>query len=380
MTILFLIFLFLIWWSVQGYFLFLYISGRGKTKFHYPQNEKQPELNRKFSIIVPTFNEEQVILEKVDNLKKFTDKNFEVIFIDASTDKTPQLIEHEIKGLDFMRLVRTEKPGRSNQINSVLDTIETEFIVMTDADTILGNDMLGKLEKEFNDPRIGLVAGYVVPYTDYKLDILFWQSQNIMRVAESFYGHCPVASGGLYAFRKKLLEGKIPIDVWADDIYIPFLVNLKGFNSVYSSNIPVKEIRGPHSFNEFLTSKVRKAKDNMRELFRFLPKVFLMKPDWLVVYLTRFIQVVFSPILICLLVLMLIFCPYLLKVFSYAMVLSLIPAYFHKKFLRKISSVKEKFKFWDLLKIFALTNLILFLAIISFFFKNKFHYTRIEKK
>ena len=230
---------------MQGYFLFLYFY-RKRKEADYSDSTLQGarKTQYKFSIIVLSFNEKNLIEKKIENLKALTYPQFEVFFVDASTDNTPQLIEKNISGSSHFHLIRVEKPSRSIQINKALSEVTGVFVLVTDVDAEMEKDALEKIGKEFKNEKIGVVGTYVMPGTDYKIDNLFWRTQNMMRHMESIYMHCPVVSGACYAFRRTLVMS-LPEDVWADDIYIPFLVNSKGFYSVYSHNIIVKEKRSP---------------------------------------------------------------------------------------------------------------------------------------
>ncbi len=373
MLIAFIFLLLLFWWAFQGYFLFLLIV----IKFKKENKKDLKASNRKFNIIVPVYNEESIIEEKLRNLQNLKYDNFEVYFADASIDSTTQFIEKFIAQDQRFHLVKISKPGRSNQINTVLSNIHSDFVVVTDADSILDATALEKLDKYFEDNSVGFVGGYVVPLSKYKFDLLFWQSQNTMRILESRYGFCSVSSGAFYSFRRDIIDKQIPANVWAEDIYLPFFINTKGFRSLYAQDIKVQEIRSPGNFKDLIITKVRKAKDNMRELFRFLPLIVKMKYQWLIVFLTRFVQVVLSPLICLTMLVMLILNIELFKFFTLFLVFVICASFLQFNFLRKLSLEKAKISPFSLMKIFFITNIVLFLALISLIFKNKKHYVKV---
>jgi cellulose synthase/poly-beta-1,6-N-acetylglucosamine synthase-like glycosyltransferase len=326
---------------------------------------------------VPVFNEENIIEKKIKNLRDLKAEKDEVIFVDASSDKTAQIIEKNISSLPNSKLIRSEKAGRSYQINKALKEAKGDFILITDVDAMMEQNALEQIKDKFRDEELGVVAGYVIPLTNYKVDFLFWKAQNSMRLIESFYQHCPVASGACYAFRKGLLE-ELPQDVWADDIYIPFLANLAGFKSIYSPDVIVKETRAPANFKDFLVTKVRKAQDNIKELLRFFPKIPEMKIQWSIVYITRFIQVILCPIFSIFIIFLLLFNAPPAAFILYPAIFILLLSLFQFYILSKISPGKNQSNIIDTAAIFALTNFILIWSLLSFMFsKNKKCYSRI---
>lgn len=369
LSILYLGLFFLVWWNYQGYFIYLYFNRR-KAKQYKTENS-----NSLFSIIIPTFNERELIAAKIENLKELTYKNYEVFFVDSSDDNTPELISQNINGFPNFKLMRSPERNRSYQINQALAQARGDLILITDCDGLIAEDTLHKMLSEFDDIKTGVVGAYVIPRTKYKNDILFWNVQNKMRFMESMYGHTPVVVGICYAFRRKILD-KLPEDVWADDIYIPFLANFKGFNTIYTPNIIAEEMRSPINLKDFLMHKVRKTEDNIRELLRFLPEIFHMKLHWLVIYLTRFTQILVLPIFIYPFLLLLMYQKP--NILIAGAVLFIISGLLQFYIFPKISFRKEPLSLLEIIKVFFITDFILLTAVIKYlFFKKRIHYSKI---
>lgn len=91
------------------------------------------------SIVVPVFNEEEVITESYKRLKEVMDKlnkSYEIIFInDGCRDKTPVIIEEICKRDKNIKLVNFSRNfGHQIAISAGMDKAEGEAIVVIDAD------------------------------------------------------------------------------------------------------------------------------------------------------------------------------------------------------------------------------------------------------
>ncbi len=360
--------LFLVWWSYQGYFIYLYTHAR-------KPRENSPDPNRHFfTIVVPVFNEKELIEAKVENLRRLRGGNYEVYFSDASCDETSKMINNLIDGLDNFKLIRAEYRSRSFQINQVLCRAKGDLILISDCDGLISEDALEKISAEFADQDTAVVGAYVVPRTGYVKDIRFWTVQNSMRSLESSYGHASTAVGVCYAFRKDLLS-RIPDDSLAEDIYISLFANFKGRRTVYSADVIAYELRFPRNFKQFLKHKIAKAENNITEMFRFLPCVWSAGAKWLIVYLTRLSQIAILPILVYAFFYLAFFQKPTMIFFSACLLFFSGIAQLH--IISKIKKEQTRLNLAQVIEIAALTNLILFIAIIKHFVLRRKVYTRI---
>jgi glycosyltransferase involved in cell wall biosynthesis len=88
------------------------------------------------SIITPTFNEEETIQDFLKEIKKLQLKNFELIIVDDSFDKTAEIAKEMIKKLRIKGKVikRVGKRGKGSAIRDGLKIAKGENIVLIDAD------------------------------------------------------------------------------------------------------------------------------------------------------------------------------------------------------------------------------------------------------
>lgn len=93
----------------------------------------------KFSIVVPTYNEEKDIAVTLESLVALDWPEFEIIVVDDSTDRTPAIVRgFESRGV---RLIRPEKrEGRCGARNLGILGATGEVVVILNADVRLPND------------------------------------------------------------------------------------------------------------------------------------------------------------------------------------------------------------------------------------------------
>jgi hypothetical protein len=136
------------------------------------------------------------------------------------------------------------------------------------------------------------VGAYCRPDNALGVDAYYWDAQNRGRFLESDALSSSIVIAQCYAFRKELLKA-FPDDVVADDIYVAFLANARGFRTVYSRFAKALETRNPTSFTQFLPHKFRKGNAFLRESLRFLYCLPEMPGFFKMVFITRIAQQLF---------------------------------------------------------------------------------------
>lgn len=282
-------------WTCFGYFIFLWIFGL--TKKERRSEETTSELPY-LSIIVPCYNEEVSIEEKLDNLKKqqYPRQLLEVIFADGgSQDSTVELLEKAIADISYMRLVRCPKKGKINQLNHVLSLAKGSIIVNTDVDGAMNEDCLLMIAEEFRrDSNIYVVGACSTPLDISPVDSYYWLSQNQGRVLESNACTSSIVVAVCYAFKKDMISG-FPDDVVADDIYIAYLANTLGKRTIYSTKAIAVETRGAKDTDTLIAHKFRKSIAFLKETLRFAYRLPEMPGLWRLMFLTKLSQLFFLP-------------------------------------------------------------------------------------
>lgn len=138
-----------------GYPIFLVLisifSKKNKTDESYYPN---------ISLIIPIYNEELIIGEKIKNnlsLDYPKDKLEIIVVSDGSTDGSKSIVEKYLdKGIKFFEF---ERAGKLVAINRVFPYTKGEIIVFTDANPMFNESALKKLTRHFVDVSIGAVTG-----------------------------------------------------------------------------------------------------------------------------------------------------------------------------------------------------------------------------
>ncbi|OGZ62277.1 MAG: hypothetical protein A3H51_02220 [Candidatus Spechtbacteria bacterium RIFCSPLOWO2_02_FULL_38_8] len=103
----------------------------------------------KFSIIVPTYNEEKDIALTLDALTVLDYPEYEVLMVDDSTDKTPDIIKrYENRGIS---LIHPGGGGRCEARNIGIQRATGDVIVILNADVQLPKDFLNQIKKHYDN-------------------------------------------------------------------------------------------------------------------------------------------------------------------------------------------------------------------------------------
>ena len=100
------------------------------------------------SVIIPVYNGEKYIRSALENFRKQTSKNFELIFVDdGSTDKSGKILD-EIKDEKFsVSVFHKENGGVSSARNLGIEKANGDYISFVDDDDIITEDFIETLEK-----------------------------------------------------------------------------------------------------------------------------------------------------------------------------------------------------------------------------------------
>ena len=109
-------------------------------------------------MIVPAYNEEDVIEATVRSILASRHRRVEVIVVDdGSTDRTADLLD--TPEFAKVRVIRQENRGNAHALDTGVRAARHSIVVLVDGDTILEPTTLTEMIRPFSDPQVGAVAG-----------------------------------------------------------------------------------------------------------------------------------------------------------------------------------------------------------------------------
>jgi len=106
----------------------------------------------KFSIIIPTHNEEKDIRRTLDSVSKLDYLQYEVIIVDdASEDSTVEIMQEFIHQFGFTLIRQKKCRGVASARNRGIKISRGEILVILNADVMLDPDFLTNIEKHYNN-------------------------------------------------------------------------------------------------------------------------------------------------------------------------------------------------------------------------------------
>ncbi|NCD72241.1 glycosyltransferase family 2 protein [Mucilaginibacter agri] len=263
--------LFIVFYAFFGYgiLLFFLIKIRRAIKGERKPPIVNADLLPSCTLIVAAYNEQDFIVEKIKNTLElnYPAGKVEFIFVtDGSTDATPELVA----AYPQIRLMHNE--GRSGKIAAVhraMDTVTTDVVVFTDANTFLNTDALIKICRHYADPEIGAVAGEKRVHADETADAtagegFYWKYESKLKTWDAELHTVVGAAGELFSIRTNLYR-PVPVNTILDDFMISLLVAGEGYRVVYEPEAYATE-NGSESVGEELKRKIRIAAGGIQSI------------------------------------------------------------------------------------------------------------------
>lgn len=102
-----------------------------------------------FSIIIPTYNEEKDILDTLEAISDQSYKNYEVIVVDDSNDKTASVVKN-YKRIKIKLIKPATRKGRCEARNIGIEKAIGDVCVILNADVRIPCDFLNKIKKHYD--------------------------------------------------------------------------------------------------------------------------------------------------------------------------------------------------------------------------------------
>jgi cellulose synthase/poly-beta-1,6-N-acetylglucosamine synthase-like glycosyltransferase len=202
------------------------------------------------SLIVPAYDEEEVMAAKVANALALDYPRERLQIIVASDGSTDATTEHaRAAGADLV--LELPAGGKVAALNAGAEQATGEILAFSDANSVWAPDALRQLLAPFADPEVGYVCGQVRFRTagGDNLEGAYWRYEMRVREMESALGGVTAGNGAIYAVRR---DAYIPLaPSGSHDLSFPFAFAKRGLRSLYAPAARAEEKMVPTLEGEF---------------------------------------------------------------------------------------------------------------------------------
>jgi cellulose synthase/poly-beta-1,6-N-acetylglucosamine synthase-like glycosyltransferase len=173
-----------------------------------------------------------------------------------------------------LSVLRKENGGKASAINYALRFAKGEFIMIMDADSIIGREAIVETIKHFKDPSVAAVSGNIkvlnrVNLITYCQALEYLIGINLFKRAFDVFGVVMVVPGALGVFRKSILSrsGEFDNNTLTEDFDTTVKV-LKTGRAVQGSTYAISYTEAPASLAGLYKQRMRWNRGNMQTLLK----------------------------------------------------------------------------------------------------------------
>lgn len=235
------IFLLLIFYTYIGYGLVIYIlltikrAISKQRQYQLPETASLPEV----TLLICAYNEQDIVKMKMENIAAL-DYPKEKLHVVWATDGSNDATNDNLKEYPEVKVMyRPERRGKTAAMNRAIPEIQTDIIIMTDANTMINTAAIKEIVRLFEDPSVGCVAGEKrvmarnEHHTAAEGEGLYWKYESILKRWDYELYSAMGAAGELCAIRKSLFS-PIPEDTLLDDFVLSMNIVSQGYRIAYT--------------------------------------------------------------------------------------------------------------------------------------------------
>ena len=232
-------------WTYGGYPLFILLLARWRPRPH-----RQADISPSISLIVPAYNEEGVIAEKLENLLEldYPSGQREVLVVaDGSTDRTAEIVQgYASRGVRL--LFQPQRRGKIAAMNRAVPHARGEIMVFSDANAMIERESLRALVRSFADPRVACVSGEKRIRSDGRVqargESAYWRYEALLKRADSLVSTAIGAVGEFFAIRRDRYR-PMEEDCLIEDFVLSMRLVMDGWRVVYEPRAVAWEEASP---------------------------------------------------------------------------------------------------------------------------------------
>jgi len=243
LKIVFWICLVIVFYTYIGYGILLYVLlmlkrllGKKEPQPIVPADDQLPDV----TLMICAFNEEDIIHEKMANIRQldYPREKLCVMWVtDGSNDHSNELL----KQYDEVTLVYSpERRGKAAAMQHGLSVNKAEYVVFTDANTMLNSNAIREIVSQFMKPNVSCVSGEkrvaarIEGQVAAEGEGLYWKYESTLKRWDGELYSAMGAAGELFAVRMAHYRAA-PSNALLDDFMMSMLIVKDGHRIAYTS-------------------------------------------------------------------------------------------------------------------------------------------------
>ena len=232
-----------------------------------PEIKEVSLAEKKICVILPMRNEISNVERKLSSMIReiLPHPLVELIVADSDSDDgtkdvAKEILEESALEDDRWEIMSFDVRGKNVALNGVLKTIDSEIIVISDADAFVSPGWLEIVCSRMEEREIGVVSGIEREIlADYQgFDDYYRGKSNRLRILESGIDSTPVLEGSILAWKASALGSfRLNERMNADDAQIGFISIRRGYRAIVDQRITFRGFEG--SPRRTLKESVRRA-------------------------------------------------------------------------------------------------------------------------
>lgn len=265
----------LVVYTYIGYGAILYIILKIKHLIYRRESEPILPLNEdllpQVTLMICAYNEAKVIAEKMINIRQLNypkDKLCVMWVTDGSNDESNSLL----KAYPEVTLVYSpDRKGKAAAMQHGLQENRSEYVVFTDANTMLNTDALREIVRQFMKTNVACVSGekHVAARNSHQAaaegEGIYWKYESALKQWDSNLYSAMGAAGELFAVRMSQYH-PAPSNALLDDFMISMLMVKDGHRIAYTSKAYATEF-GSANMREESKRKRRIAAGGLQSIW-----------------------------------------------------------------------------------------------------------------
>ena len=185
--------------------------------FFFKSKTTPVEDNGLVSMIIPIYNQKDMIKVVIEAAYASSYKNLEVIAInDGSTDGTKEILDELSKRFSNLKVIHQTNQGKRKAVAKGFQISKGKFIILIDSDSVIVENAIAHIVGTFtSNPKAGVISGHAKLWNANRKFLVKMQdtwydySFNIQRATESVFGSVMCCPGCMSAYRREAIAGFI---------------------------------------------------------------------------------------------------------------------------------------------------------------------------